>query len=68
LYLAYFPGLAVARDIDGGSIHKNYGFAVADRFGQVWHELMRAEDFDCLTRKSSLQSIGSVPSQAVVAA
>ena len=68
MYLAYFPGMAIAGDIDGGSIHKKYGFAMADRFGQVWRELVRAEDFDILDRKSSLQSIGSVPGQAVVAA
>jgi hypothetical protein len=41
---------------------------VADRFGQVWRELVRAEDFDILAGESFLQSIGSVPSQAVVAA
>jgi hypothetical protein len=41
---------------------------VADRFGQVWRELVRAEDFDILAGKSPLESIGSVPSQAVVAA
>jgi hypothetical protein len=41
---------------------------VADGFGQVWRELVRAEDFDILAGKSSLQAIGSVPSQAVVAA
>ena len=68
MYFAYFPGMAIAGDLDGGSIHKNYGFAAADRFGQVWRELVHAEDFDILAGKSSFQLVSSVPSQAVVAA